>query len=141
MTHALPRRRAVPVALLGAGLAATAAGVWLLRRFDPNAAGHPFPPCVFHAATGLYCPGCGITRGLHALVHGDVPGALAMNPLLITLLLCTPLFVAWHAGWTPRALRPLAGWMSTATFWLTLLAVYGIARNLPWAPFVWMAPA
>lgn len=39
-------------------------------------------PCLFHAATGLLCPGCGTTRSLTALIHGDVAGAFAFNQLI-----------------------------------------------------------
>ena len=138
--HAPHRRPAITVALAGAGLAAVGMGAWLLRTFDPTAPGSPFPPCMFYAATGWHCPGCGLTRCLHALAHGDLPQAFAMNPLLLVFIVLAPVFVAWHAGWRPAVLRPVARWMSTATFWLTLLAVYGIARNLPWAPFRWLAP-
>ncbi|WP_233198582.1 MULTISPECIES: DUF2752 domain-containing protein [Luteimonas] len=136
----LPRVRATTVALAGAGVAAGAAGLWLLRTFDPTAPGSPFPPCMFYTVTGWHCPGCGLTRCLHALAHGDVPQAFAMNPLLLVLLLATPAFVAWRAGWRPQWLRPVARLLSTATFWIGLLALFGIARNLPWAAFRWMAP-
>lgn len=36
---------------------------------------HPFfqmPPCVFHRLTGYYCPGCGGTRSLKALLSGNL---------------------------------------------------------------------
>jgi hypothetical protein len=39
-------------------------------------------PCLFHAATGLLCPGCGTTRSLTALLHGDVATAFAFNSLI-----------------------------------------------------------
>ena len=39
-------------------------------------------PCLFHAATGLLCPGCGTTRSLTALVHGDFASAFAFNQLI-----------------------------------------------------------
>ena len=43
-------------------------------------------PCVFHLATGLLCPGCGITRMILCLSRGDFSGAFAANAfLLITL--------------------------------------------------------
>ena len=135
-----PRPRATTMALTGTGVVAAAAGAWLLRNFDPNAPGSPFPPCMFFSATGLHCPGCGLTRCLHALAHGDLAQAFSMNPLLLALLLLTPLFIAWSLGWRPRRLQPLARLMSTATFWIGLLAAYGVARNLPWAAFSWMAP-
>jgi hypothetical protein len=41
----------------------------------------PFSVCLFKALTGLPCPTCGSTRAVGRLVHLDVPGALAMNPL------------------------------------------------------------
>ena len=66
--------------LLASAAVAAGAGIWLLRTFDPNVAGSPFPPCLFRLLTGHYCIGCGLTRALHALVHGDLPRALSMNP-------------------------------------------------------------
>ncbi len=41
------------------------------------------PPCHIHAYTGLLCPGCGTTRALQALVHGDIALSLRQHPLLI----------------------------------------------------------
>ena len=38
-------------------------------------------PCVFYEVTGLHCPGCGNTRAVEALIHLDIPGALACNYL------------------------------------------------------------
>lgn len=130
------------VHMAGAAVAASAvaAGVWMLRTFDPNAAGNPFLPCVFHSLTGLYCPGCGATRTLHALVHFDLPGALAMNPLLVLLLPLMPMLIAWSRGWRPAVIAPLMRIVERPLVWLVLIPTYGIARNLPWAPFSWLAP-
>ena len=33
-------------------------------------------PCPFHMLTGLYCPGCGITRCISALLQGNWQAAL-----------------------------------------------------------------
>jgi len=30
--------------------------------------------------------------------------------------------------------------LMTPAFWLTLLPLYWVARNLPWPPFNWLAP-
>ena len=142
--HAAPAPVAVKV--IGAALAASSlgAGVWALRTFDPNVQGNPFLPCLFNLFTGLFCPGCGATRALHALVHFDLPGALSMNPLLVLLLPTMPALVAWSKGWRPRVLAPvLAPVMRVVgqpALWLVLIPAYWIARNLPWAPLSWMAP-
>ncbi|HZH43771.1 MAG TPA: DUF2752 domain-containing protein [Lysobacter sp.] len=125
---------------LGAAAIAAASGVWLLRSYDPNAADSPFMPCLFNALTGLYCPGCGSTRCLHALVHGDVVRALDMNPLLVLMLVAVPLLVAHSRGWRPRWLAPVMRPLASPAFWLVLLPAFTVARNLPWPPFAWMAP-
>jgi hypothetical protein len=39
------------------------------------------PACAFRALTGFPCPTCGSTRSIVNLAHGDIPSALAMNPL------------------------------------------------------------
>lgn len=133
-------RNVLWAAVLASTVIAVGAGVWLLRTFDPNAAGSPFPPCMFRAFTGLYCVGCGLTRALHALVHGDVAGAFAMNPLGMLVLPLVPLMAAWGRGWQPRPLRPLMGVVMEPKAWLVLLPAYWIARNLPWFPFTLLAP-
>jgi hypothetical protein len=126
--------------LLAGAAIAVPAGVWLLRTYDPNVAGNPFPPCMFRAFTGCYCIGCGLTRALHALVHGDLRGALSMNPLAVLLLPLLPLMVAWGNGWQPRRLQPVMDVVLEPKLWLWLLPGYWIARNLPWFPFTLLAP-
>jgi hypothetical protein len=42
----------------------------------------PITLCMFKSVTGLPCGTCGTTRALGRLVHLDVPGALALNPLM-----------------------------------------------------------
>jgi len=128
------------IAGLTAAAFAAVAGFWLLRHFDPNVAGSPFPGCMFRALTGFYCPGCGMTRMLHALAHFDVPRAFAMNPLAMAMLALSPLLLAWKYGWQPKLLRPLVALLAEPKFWLVLLSMYWIARNLPWWPFSLLGP-
>ena len=117
-----------------------AAGVWALRHFDPNVAGNPFPPCLFHLVTGLWCPGCGLTRCAHALVHLDIARAFEMNALAMVAAPVLALLYARNAGWLPanvaERLRPL----TSLPFWFALVAAFAVLRNLPWVPFSWLAP-
>ena len=126
-------------ALTMAALAATV-GVWMLRNYDPNAPHSLFPPCMFKAFTGYYCIGCGLTRALHALVHGDIGGAFAMNPLAMLVLPLIPLMLIDGRGATPAPLKPFMSVVMTPKLWMLLLPAYWIARNLPWVPFSWLAP-
>ncbi|SDZ23354.1 Protein of unknown function [Lysobacter sp. yr284] len=135
-----PARHYALAATVAAGGAVAAAGAWVLQRVDPNATGSPLPGCMFYHFTGLYCPGCGMTRAAHALVHGDLAQAVAMNPLLPVLLLILPLLVLHSLGYRlPVPQRAIAA-LTSAKFWLPLLGGFWVLRNLPWPPFSWLAP-
>ncbi len=117
------------------------AGLLLLRLFNP-ATSSIFPPCPFHALTGLYCPGCGSLRAIHQLLHGNLTTAWAMNPLTVLLL---P-FVVY--GLASEGLRVLRGRGLPQVFlpaiWIQVLCaiivLFGIARNIPIHPFNLLAP-
>jgi hypothetical protein len=51
-------------------------------------------PCPYLTLTGFACPGCGLTRATHALLHGDVARAFAFNPWAFV---STPALVAFTA--------------------------------------------
>jgi Protein of unknown function (DUF2752) len=100
------------------------AGLVLVYRFDPAKGGF-FPPCLFRKLTGLKCPGCGSTRALHHLLHGDVAGAFRLNPLLFAM----PPFVL--ASYKPGFItRRAVGWTA-----LAVTLVWWVVRNTPWWPW------
>ncbi len=108
----------------------------MLTMLDPFSASTVLPPCFFHALTHLYCPGCGTTRALHALLHGELVLAVQMNPLTVIALALIPLMV-WNTMCPDRA------WftrVSDARLWLPLVVAFAVLRNLPWEPFVSLAP-
>lgn len=39
-------------------------------------------PCIFNRLTGLYCPGCGGTRAVLALLHGRLLQSIAYHPIV-----------------------------------------------------------
>lgn len=53
--------------------------------FDPAESDY-FPQCAMKRLTGWECPGCGIQRALHALLHGRVSEAFAYNPFAFLAL-------------------------------------------------------
>ena len=118
--------------------AAVVAGLCLavfLLYFFPPAETRFYPRCIFHAVTGLECPGCGSLRAAHSVLHGDFAMAFRLNPLLFVLL---PL-----AGLTWVIYRP-AGLSAVPAKWIwTLLGViiaFGVLRNLPLTPFSYFNP-
>jgi hypothetical protein len=126
-----------------AGVVAGGGLVGLLWVVDPAAA-EWFPPCPFHALTGLHCPGCGTLRATHALLNGRPLAALLLNPLYMLLL---GAILAGGFRRTVAALRrqpsvPLSAMVRPA--WIVGLAVvicaYWVVRNLPWSPFTLLAP-
>ena len=138
-TDPLPGFRRHPVGLALLGLAA-AAGAVVLWNVDPRQAGSPLPPCPSEWLTGLFCPGCGTTRALHALLHLDFASAMAMNPLLVLSLPFVALLLANQLFALPEGWRRLARRFGDARPWAVLLITYAILRNLPWEPFSWLAP-
>ncbi len=43
-------------------------------------------PCILHTTTGIYCPGCGGTRSLIALLTGHPIKSLLLHPIVIILI-------------------------------------------------------
>lgn len=128
------RRRAtrLPVAVGAAALA----GLALVFVVDPSEPGH-YPLCPFRALTGYDCPGCGATRGLHDLMHGDVVGALDHNVLLLVAIPAALLaWVGWlRRSWTGRTERVgLPPPVVVAI--VAVIAVFWVVRNIPGVPFL-----
>ncbi|WP_411827973.1 DUF2752 domain-containing protein [Luteolibacter sp. AS25] len=44
------------------------------------------PGCYFRKFTGLECPGCGMTRGTYAMLHGRFLDGFLFNPVGMILL-------------------------------------------------------
>jgi hypothetical protein len=61
------------------------------------------PPCPFRLSVGLPCPGCGLTRSLMALWHGDWLTSFRYHPLGLPLfVVCVLLLIALLLRRTPR---------------------------------------
>jgi hypothetical protein len=73
---------------LALGGAVTAA-LALVYFFDPASTSF-YPACPLRALTGWLCPLCGGLRAAHALLHGRVFDAVALNPFLFAAGLAWP---------------------------------------------------
>jgi Protein of unknown function (DUF2752) len=103
----------------------------VLFFFDPSTHGF-YPVCQFHQLTGLNCPGCGATRALYALLHGNFLLALKDNALFIFTLAA---FLIWGANLALRKLRNqrTAFDLPPKILWtfLVVTIVFTTLRNLP----------
>ncbi|WP_037143336.1 DUF2752 domain-containing protein [Rhodococcoides fascians] len=115
------RRFAAPAAV--AGLTVAAGAVLFVR--DPRSS--TYLPCPFHALTGVWCPGCGATRALGDLVHGDVASAVSTNVLAVTLLVFgVLLWATWVRG---RAVHAPPRWVVLLS--VIVVVLFTVVRNLP----------
>ena len=85
--------------------------------------------CPFRLWSGLPCPGCGLTRSVVALAHGDLAGSLYFHPLGAAVLLAMGVVAAAELLFAARRLR--AGQASGSPSTAALLD--RVARGpLPW---------
>jgi hypothetical protein len=136
-----PKSSTVERVLAAATVMGAAVGSFFVAYFNPVTAGF-FPICPLYQLTGLACPGCGLTRGFHALFHGDVTGALDYNALI-------PLYVLFFSylgvslsltairgvGLSWKFMRP---WMAYS--FMIVSFAFAVLRNLPYYPFNLLAP-
>ncbi|MFB9234392.1 DUF2752 domain-containing protein [Plantactinospora siamensis] len=123
-----------PLAALGCMGAAAA---YTLLSHPTSSPPDAAPTCLLKLTTGLDCPGCGGTRAMWYLLHGDVPAAARHHLLWVFVLpFLLYLYLTWALersfGWRLPKLR-----ISARTLGLMLIvwAVFSVVRNLPWAPF------
>lgn len=97
-----------------------------------------YVPCIFRKITHLYCPGCGITRMLAAILTGDFYQALRYNPLICILL---PLAIVYLVDYLINQARGRKSLLVRTPNWvwismIVVLVIYGIMRNLLWFEYL-----
>ena len=127
--------------LAAVGAAFVLAGSTVVWYFDPTKAGF-FPVCPLFSMTGLACPGCGLTRGFHALFHGDLLTAIDYNALIpVFVIIFGLLFVSLvMVAARGRGFLKLNQSPKVIVGFFVLLMVFGVLRNLPVYPFTFLYP-
>lgn len=69
---------------------ALAALLYFSARFVADS--FTLPPCFTYAAFGIYCPGCGLTRSVIALINGDILLSLRQNAIPVFAILVFAVF-------------------------------------------------
>lgn len=87
------------LAIAGLPVAAIALRVW-----NPTSRANAGPTlCPFRICTGEACPGCGMTRGLGALVNGEWTESFRLHPLATLVALQS--FALWVMALSVRSNR------------------------------------
>jgi hypothetical protein len=106
----------------------------IVLRYPP--AGNSFyPQCPVYASLHLLCPGCGATRALAALLHGQVAEAWRWNALFTLVSpLCLGYALHTYGCWV-RGIRWKLPPDSMVYSALMIAIVFGVIRNLPQVHF------
>ena len=127
--------------MLAGGVIVAALLVFSLHACGPSA--RWFPGCMFHRLTGMYCPGCGMTRATYAALHGHFATAFRFNPVGMVLFPIAMLgvmleWIAWVRG------KPLPFTFRAGGLWAWGLVVvilsFWVLRNIPVWPCNLLAP-
>lgn len=108
-------------------------GVVVYFNFDPSnpSLSKFFPKCPFYSLTSFKCPGCGSQRAIHALLNGDLAGALSYNALLLVSIPIIALY--WIADIIKKrhpALDNVLNHPTTIIILGVLVIVWFIGRNI-----------
>ena len=93
------------------------------------------PPCLTYEYFGVYCPGCGMTRSVIALINGDIFLSLRDNALIILgIILVMALYLELVFKVFGKRLRFPIHSNKFIIGALIFVAVYSVLRNF--VPFL-----
>ena len=101
---------------------------YLFIRISGRAVG-----CIIYEITGLYCPGCGVTRAVLSLLELDFQRAIHNNAFIVAYMLPTLVF-ACIRGWKYVKGKNLKYNIIEKIFVVSIIVfaiVFDLLRNIP----------
>ncbi|MEG2377008.1 MAG: DUF2752 domain-containing protein [Clostridia bacterium] len=99
-------------------------------------------PCPLYSLTGCYCVGCGATRMFMSLKRLDIVSAFGYNALVFLIIVyLTVALIACNVSLISG--KNVHKWLvNRRALWIIAIAtiLFGILRNIPIAPFSYLAP-
>lgn len=86
-------------------------------------------PCIFHKLTGFYCPGCGITRMIFAMLRFDFYQAFRFNPFIFLLLIVYSVYLFIYIIVKVKLKKELIIPRYLYYVLLVITIIFGILRN------------
>ena len=114
---------------------------FLYFSINPSEIGF-FPKCPLYSTTGVYCPGCGSQRAMHDILHLNIKGVIGHNLLFLLGLL----IVIYHfiiegiTLFSKTKVNNILYHPKTPIILLIIIIIYWILRNIPYYPFILLAP-
>lgn len=107
------------------------AGAGIFLYFHKPGTTDLLPGCFLYETTSIYCPGCGGTRAVYALLHGDILLCLRNNIMLFPML----------GAAIVLSIKPGLGLNVHFSRAVTIAVIaFMILRNIPFFPFTLLAP-
>lgn len=93
-------------------------------------------PCIFHEITGLYCPGCGVTKLTFSLLELDFYQAFRANPLIFILLILAIIYC--FIKLILKKLFKINITIPNYVYYILLVItiLFGVLRNIPGFEFL-----
>jgi hypothetical protein len=86
-------------------------------------------PCLFFKTTGMYCPGCGVTRMFNSLIDGDIFLALHQNAAVFFILIIWIIYAVLSFISKPRFLRSENTPFILLFISIGFMIIFGFIRN------------
>jgi len=127
-SNATSRSRLATITRTAAPLLGISLVVAILYRFPPEQYSF-YPRCPIHETFGLLCPGCGATRALAALLHGNLREAMRLNAWFV---LISPVIGGYAVACYIKLItrKPLPSPQPMTMYVASIIAlIFGVLRN------------